>query len=111
MTLDNTSIVDAAGIESGSGVVVLTIADAWDWDDTPTHLAALQNKLNSYFEFVESGQIWESFPARIGGKIRIDIIGRFLIPAAAQELIRQANEVAAELKLTVCHREYRDSSP
>jgi hypothetical protein len=56
MTLDTPDTVDAMGIEIGSGLAVLTIADELDWRDERAHLLALQTKLNAYFAFIESGQ-------------------------------------------------------
>ena len=31
MPLDNTGVIDAIGIENDTGMVILTIADGWDW--------------------------------------------------------------------------------
>src|ERR1700681_2135590 len=66
MSLDNLEVVDAVGTEKDGGTIVLTIFDAWDWDDRREHLLALQAKLNSYFAFVESGQIYEAYPSAAG---------------------------------------------
>jgi hypothetical protein len=57
MSLDNLEVVDVVGTERDSGTIVLTILDAWDWDDQRGHLLALRAKLNAYFGFVESGKI------------------------------------------------------
>jgi hypothetical protein len=103
MALENTSAIDAAGIEIESGFAVLTIADSWDWDNVQAHLLALQNKLNAYFDFVESGQIWESYPLAKGHKIVIDVITRFPIPCEAREFLDRANQVAAGLDLSIRH--------
>ena len=77
MSLDNLEAVDAVGTEKDSGTVVLTIFDAWDWDDQTRHLMALQAKLNAYFGFVESGQIYEAYPAAAGKALRLDVISRY----------------------------------
>jgi hypothetical protein len=55
MSLDNLEVVDAVGTEKDSGTIVLTILDAWDWDDQGQHLLALQAKINVYLGFVGSG--------------------------------------------------------
>jgi hypothetical protein len=57
MSLDNLEVVDVVGTERDGGTIVLTILDAWDWDDQRGHLLALRAKLNAYFGFVESGKI------------------------------------------------------
>ena len=56
MGLENPDIIDAVGTETGSGDVILTIFDGNEWDDELVHLRALQDKINSYFSFIESGR-------------------------------------------------------
>ena len=104
MSLDNVEVVDAVGIEISDGTVVLSIIDAWDWNDQPRHLHALQNKINAYFGFVESGEIYESYPEASGQTLRIDIVCKFPIPDAGLIFLEKASVVAAELNLTVTHR-------
>jgi uncharacterized protein DUF6572 len=104
MSLDNAEVVDAAGTERDSGTVVLTIFDAWDWDDQRRHLMALQAKLNAYFGFVESGQIYEAYPAAVGRALRIDILSRYPMPDAALTLLEKAATVASQLGITIAHR-------
>ncbi len=81
MSLENSKVVDAIGIEKATMIVVLTIADSWDWDDKEQHLEALRLKINSYVDFIESGQIFETYPAAKGTKtFLIDVISRFPMP-------------------------------
>lgn len=74
MTVDNSRIIDAIGIDKTSDEVVLTIVDHLDWDDPIQHLQILQAKLNRYLGFLESDEIAESYPAGIGKAVRIDLI-------------------------------------
>ncbi len=104
MSLDNLEVVDAVGTEIESGAVVLTIVDSWDWQDQRSHLAALQAKLNTYFGFVESGQIYESYPDAKGKVLRIDIVSKFAQPDVALTFLEKASAVAAQLSLTVTQR-------
>ena len=104
MTLENREVVDAVGTEIESGVVVLTIVDSWDWQDQQSHLAALQAKLNAYFGFVESGQIYTSYPDAVGMPLRIDIVSMFALPEAAVSFLDEASEVASQLNLTIVQR-------
>lgn len=90
MALENPTQVDAVGTERASGVVVLTLFDGWDWTDASSHLTALQAKLNAYFEFVESGQLEESYPEAQGRPRRLEIIVKHPIPPDAQRLFDQA---------------------
>jgi hypothetical protein len=104
VSLDNLEVIDAVGTERDSGTVVLSLFDAWDWDDERAHLTALQAKLNAYFGFVESGQIYEAYPAAAGKVLRIDIVSRYPMPDAAVTLLERAARVASQLNITITPR-------
>jgi hypothetical protein len=106
MALDVTDKVDAVGIEKNSEFAVLTIADAWDWQDERKHLLALQAKLNAYFGFIESGQIWESYPEAAGRQLVIDVIGRFPIPQVGIDLLKRASDACVDLGIRIRYRHY-----
>jgi hypothetical protein len=107
MPLDKSEIVDAFGIEKDTGVVVLTIADEWDWKNEGQHLLALQAKLNAYFHFIESGQILREHPDACGRNIVIDLITRFPLSRAGRELLNRAEKACADLGIQIRSREYR----
>lgn len=96
MSLEQLNTVDAIGLENETGNVVLTIADSWDWTDKHCHLSALQEKMNAYFEFIESGQVWESYPDAKGRQLKINVVFRFAPPANATEFLAKAADVALE---------------
>lgn len=104
MSLDNIETVDAVGTENGTNTVVLSIMDSWDWEDKQKHLAALQNKLDAYFGFVESGQIYEAYPEATGKSLRIDIISRYPMPEAGQGVLAKASDIASKLNMTITQR-------
>jgi hypothetical protein len=106
MALENVGTVDTVGIERDSDFVILTIADAWDWHDERIHLLALQAKLNAYFGFIESGQIWESYPEAAGRQIEIDVVGKFPLPQAGIDLLKRGSDVCAKLGVRISYRHY-----
>ena len=106
MSLEKSTTVDAVGIENGTGWTVLTIADAWDWAHEHDHLHALQDKLNTYFEFVETGQVWDLYPASRGRQLVIDVVSRFPPPESATEFFRKAASVAAELNILLRQKSF-----
>jgi hypothetical protein len=106
MALDRPEIVDAVGIENDTGFVVLTIADQWDWEDEREHLLALQAKLNAYFNFIESGQIWKNYPEAAGRRLVIDVVGRFAIPQIGNDLLNRASDACANLGVFIRTRRY-----
>jgi len=106
MALDKTDVVDFVGIEKGSEFAALTIADSWDWRDERTHLLALQAKLNAYFKFIESGQIWESYPEAVGRQLVIDVIGRFPLPQIGIDLLKNASDTCKVLGVRIRYSHY-----
>jgi hypothetical protein len=96
MALENADVVDAIGTETATGIVVLTIIDAWDWTEERTHLLALQTKLNTYFEFVSTGQLVEDYPQAAGRPLRLDVIARFSPPRAAEKFFETVATFARE---------------
>jgi hypothetical protein len=103
MSLDETEVVDAIGLEKETSIIVLTISDAWRWDDSQSHLDALEKKINAYFAFIENGQILESYPHAHGKKLVIDVVGRFPLPTVGIEKI---SDLAKQLNINIRHRHY-----
>ena len=106
MALDETNVVDALGIENDTGFAVLTIADQWDWEDEHAHLLALQAKLNAYFRFIETGQIWEIYPEATGRHLIIDVVGRYPLPQIGDDLLKHAAAACAELGISIRARHH-----
>lgn len=73
MSIDQTGVVDAIGVDDSSGRVVLTITDQFEWGGNE-HLLMLQEKLNTYLRFVESGEIIEMYPDSKGRNILISLV-------------------------------------
>jgi len=47
-----------------------------DWNDEGRHLVLLQDKINTYLQFIENGQIEQSYPDAIGRKRSINIVAQ-----------------------------------
>jgi len=54
--------IDGIGKSMGENKLALMIADHLDWEDELQHLALLQDKINAYVSFIESGQIYSVYP-------------------------------------------------
>lgn len=63
-------------------------------DDTE-HISLLQAKLNSYLRFVESGEIYQSYPNAEGRQILIDIVGKYSLNNI-EEFFEYTSEVAGK---------------
>ena len=93
MSIDDRDVVDGLGVEKDGRTAVLTISDHRPWNDHD-HLVALQDKLNDYFGFIESGQIFAAYPDARGREIRIDVICQFPPCEKGERLLMQARQVA-----------------
>ena len=76
MSVDNSQVVDAIGTEKDGTGVTLTITDHLEWGNGE-HLLKLQDKLNKYLAFIESGEIYDSYPSAKGKKIQISVVCKY----------------------------------
>jgi len=93
MAIEKIDVVDAVGIETATGDVVLTIIDFLDWESSEAqHMQMLQEKLNTYLRFIESGELFESYPAAAGRSTVISLVGRCEPSAAALRFLAVARQ-------------------
>lgn len=101
--LSEPDLVDFLGVDKVSGAVVLTLVDDCDWHDELRHLRLLQEKLNRYFDFIESGEVFGRLRETTGSvvaagvPIRLSILAKYLPTVEGQRLLDEASRVAAEL--------------
>jgi len=96
MSLDNLHEVDAIGVDNETGFVSLAIIDYWSWDEEESHLRALQDKINIYLSFVESNEIFETYPDAIGRDIEIKIYAKYPLPDIAKRFVEQASIIVSD---------------
>lgn len=93
MTVEQTNVVDFISTELNSGEVVLTISDHLEWDAEGEHLLLLQEKLNTYLAFLESGEIFESYPNARNKTISINIVCKYSPDQSATKFFAIAEEI------------------
>lgn len=59
MSVEESTIIDAIGSDLDGREVTLLITDHLSWDNESEHLLKLQDKINAYVRFVESGELYE----------------------------------------------------
>lgn len=96
MSVEESNVVDAIGIERTSGNVILTIADHLDWVDADAHEIKLQAKLNAYVRFVESGEILDAYPKARGRVVVFDVVLRVPPTARANDFFDRVRQVLAD---------------
>ncbi len=94
MTVEDTSIVDAVGTDKETGEARLSIFDHLPWDVEQEHLRLLQDKINVYLGFIESGEIYVSYPNAKGRPLVIDVFTKFRPTERAARFLKQAAAVA-----------------
>jgi hypothetical protein len=72
-TIEQKDKIDAIGIDKETEITILKIFDHLDWNDELNHLLLLQEKINSYLSFMESGEIYEAYPDSQDRKLMIQI--------------------------------------
>jgi hypothetical protein len=93
MTVENTGTVDAVGTDKETGEVRLSIIDHLPWGTE--HLRLLQDKINVYLGFIESGEIYASYPNAKGRPLVIDVYTRYRPTVEAERFLKQAEGVVA----------------
>jgi hypothetical protein len=102
MTVEQHDVVDFVAKDAATRTFLLVISDHLPWDEINDHLFCLQEKLNCYFGFIESGELVKKYPDAAGHKIAVEIVLEHTPPDAAVwffEKVRDASE-AAGLSLT-----------
>jgi hypothetical protein len=89
MSIVETGTIDAIGIHRVSGDVVLNISDHLDWSDEASHLKALEDKVNAYLSYLESGQLIEDMPEANGRRPTIAVYQQFAPTDAAQQVLER----------------------
>lgn len=74
MSVVDTDSIDAIGLDKDAQRVFLTIIDPLQWDADNVHLFTLQEKINTYLHFVESGELDKALPDGKGCDVAIELI-------------------------------------
>ena len=79
MSVDQTDKIDFLWKDEQSEHVMLTITDHLDWKkrDEGEHLSLLQEKINTYLHFIESGQVWKAKPEYKGLPVIIHVRAKY----------------------------------
>jgi hypothetical protein len=109
MTVTDTGVVDFVSIDNATGECVLTISDHLPWDEKD-HLYLLQEKLNAYLRFLESGEVFGTYPQAQGKSIRISIAMKFSPTDAAVGFLEKARQLIREAGFKLAWRTIDESS-
>lgn len=100
MSIAETKVIDIIAIpEWEPDSVVLVITDHLEWEDEAQqgeHLLLLQEKINTYIAFIESGELLESYPPAKGKSPKIRVNGLYQLPEQGEIFIDRVTEVLKE---------------
>ena len=92
MSIAEVDVVDFIGINE-SGAVELTISDHLPWNSE--HIYMLQEKINTYLSFYESGELYESYPDASDKQVIVSIICKYA-PSEEIQIILNRFRVVVE---------------
>jgi hypothetical protein len=108
MSVEDIDKVDRIGIDRKTGDVHLTISDHLDWEQNESeHLFVLQDKLNTYLEFVESGQLHAKYPRTKGKKIVFKVMGKFALSEEARKFYQIVGKAVQDYGCTLQFVHYK----
>ncbi len=98
MTVEDTRQLDFARLDENANEMKLVVSDHLGWernelDEQGEHLMTLQDKLNSYLAFIESGEIYRKLPQAVGRNIVIEVVGKYPLSDEAKKFYRIAGKI------------------
>lgn len=101
MSITETGKIDIIASRPNSSAVKLVITDHLTWDDLDTHARLLQEKINTYLDFVESGQLRRLQTPRIpeSPEIHITLAVQHPPSANAEVFLAQVREFLARVSV------------
>ena len=102
MTVEDTDKIDIYAFGE-DGVLRLILCDHLPWGDNE-HLYMLQEKLNSYIAFVESGQCYEEVPKARGAPVEIELVAMHELDESAKSFLFRAGEIAGRAGIPLTYR-------
>ena len=93
MSIEQTEVVDIIGTDLMTGEVILTISDHLDWSNSTAHQVLLQDKLNRYLAFVESGEVLQCYPGSKESAIVFSVVFKFPPDEEGRKFLERARHV------------------
>ncbi|GFZ30406.1 hypothetical protein CSC2_09320 [Clostridium zeae] len=93
--------IDAIGINKDSSRIILMISDHLSWDKEHEHLILLQEKVNSYINFIEDKQFKVIYPNIDISEYTIEIHFKYSITKNCYKFLEVVNKKLNKLGITV----------
>ncbi len=106
MAVTNPDSIDGIQINKQTGAALLLIRDDLGWSEKVeyAHLMALQNKVNLYVDFVESGRLFSEMPAAKKRPVEILVVFSHAPTAQGEEFFRVVNDILKDTDIRLSYR-------
>jgi hypothetical protein len=88
------------------GRVVLTVSDHLEWTQSVSHQLTLQEKLNRYLAFIESGEILEHYPHAKGRPVLIEVVTQYDPDPGGSQFLDRAKAVIEQAGFAFRHTRF-----
>lgn len=93
--IEKTDTIDGLAYEQDTSSLILLLTDGMDWSDMNRHLLLLQDKLNTYIWYIDSGQYKEKYPNVKSVELRVSFL--FEEPEICHNLLERAKQVFVDV--------------
>ena len=93
--IEKTDTIDGLAYEQDTSSLILLLTDGMDWSDMNRHLLLLQDKLNTYIWYIDSGQYKEKYPNVKSVELRVSFL--FEEPEICRKLLERAKQVFVDV--------------
>jgi hypothetical protein len=91
MSVEQSNVIDLITVDKEDGHITLIISDGLEWG-TDRHLLKLQDKLNSYLSFIQSGDLLRKYPAAQGKRVHLDLVCKFTPDEESKQFLQLCAE-------------------
>ena len=102
MSIENTRVIDAIGSNDEKATITLLATDHPQWgEDDDQHMLLLQEKVNTYLRFYESGEIFAHFPEAKHYSVALKISGAYNLNSKGKWFYDQMIPILKEANFAV----------
>ena len=76
MSIEDAQVIDIISSDPDGNSVTLTATDHLEWGSRE-HLMLIQDKLNAYLAFIESGEIFTAYPKASGKELKLEVVCKY----------------------------------
>jgi hypothetical protein len=91
VSIEQSDVIDFVSIDQKDNLV-LTISDHLAWDEEMRHLFLLQEKINAYLRFLESGEVYEYYPDSRSKNVIIHVVCAHKLDQRSMEMFERFQE-------------------